>query len=129
MSLDVFPDAEAIVRTGLADALACGVYSSVPKSPSYPLVTVQRVGGLPAERHRLDSARIQIDVWGTSKSEAQDIAQQARTAVHQMEGSGFTDPVTGFITGVEDSLGLAFLPDPETARDRYTFGLTVHLHA
>lgn len=126
----MFPDAEAIVRKTLADALTpVKVYSSVPKTPTYPLVTVFRYGGTPSERHRLDTAGLQVDVWGTSQSEAQDIAQTARVAVHELEGQTVTDPVEGFVTGVEDALGLRRFDDPVTSRDRYVFAVWVYLHA
>lgn len=126
---DVFPDAEALVRKALDDAMSCGVYSSVPKNPTYPLITVLRYAGAPTERHRLDVAGLQIDVWGNSQSEAQDLAQQARVTIHEMEGNSFTDPVSGFVSGVTDALGLRRLTDPLTARDRYVFSVWIYLHS
>jgi len=94
---------------------------------------VLRFGGIPTNRLRLDFSRIQIDVWGTSKSEARDIAAEARAVVHAMEGESFTItggwPDDAFVTAVADDLGLLWLPDPDTARDRYTFGVALTLHA
>ena len=132
---DVFPDAEAacgyVMRT--AGVASARVYSSVPKTPVYPIVTMSRVGGIPRERHRLDRARIQVTAWGTSKSEAFDVANAARIALHRMEGTALTvaggAPVDAFVTGVEDDLGMFWSPDEETARDRYVFGVAVYLHA
>lgn len=126
---DVFPDSEAIVGTWLRDGgLAVGqrVYSSIPKTPTFPLITLRRIGGLPAEKHRLDRPMIQVDVWGTSKSEAQDIAQEARTRLHELEGQSVTGAV---VAGVADTLGMSFIPDPPTARDRYIFGVSLVVHA
>jgi len=122
-----FPDVEAMVRAALANAdIADGrVYSSIPARPTYPLVRVQRLGGLPAVERRLDRARIQIDAWGNNKSEAFDIAEAARLAVHEAEGTVYGQ-FDGFITGVEDELGMTFLPDPETNRDRYVFAVAVY---
>jgi hypothetical protein len=130
MAVDQFPDAEALVahaiRTGVAGSR---VYSSVPNDPTYPLVTVRRIGGTPMERHRWDEARIQIDVWGTSKSEAFDLAQAARQAAHAMEGvtysTGAGAPAAAFVSAVDDDLGLTFLPDTPTGRDRYIIGVAV----
>ena len=123
-----FPDAEALVSQGLRDAAIVGlderVYSSIPKSPTFPLVTVQRIGGLPLERHAYDRARIQVDVWGQTKTEAYYIAQAARVAIHRMEN---TAPTGAVISGVLDDLGLTWQPDPRTARDRYLFGVAVIL--
>jgi hypothetical protein len=132
-TVDVFPDAEALAGAVLRGDLACGVYSSIPKSPTFPLVTVFRIGGTPEERHRLDFASLQIDVWGTSKTEARDIAAEARSLLHGMEGQTYTlvggDPDDAAVTGVSDTLGLTWLPDPETYRDRYIFGVGLYLHA
>lgn len=130
---DIFPDAEALCAEALRDASISGldtrVYSSIPKDPTYSLATVKRLGGIPVERHRLDTANIQIDVWGTSKAAALDIAQEARTALHEMEGQSYTDPVNGFIAGVNDWTGLTWLPDTATNRDRYVFGVSLILHS
>lgn len=126
---DAFPDAEALVGDVLRAAslvVDTRVYSSIPKSPTFPLITLQRIGGTPVERHRLDQPRIQIDVWGTSKSEAHDIAQAARVAIHEMEGQTFA---TAYVSGVDDAFGLTWFPDPPTARDRYIFGVALTLHA
>lgn len=131
-----FVDAEAVISTALRtapliSALGTRVYSSIPKNPTYPLVTVKRIGGIPAERHALDRAQIQIDVWGDTKGSAHDVAAAARVKIHELEGTSFTmtDPaVTAFVTAVRDTIGLTWLPDVETARDRYMFAVTVYLH-
>lgn len=129
MAHDVFPDLEAIARNVIANAnitnLSTRVYSSVPKdyTRSQAIATVRRIGGVPAEKHRYDRANIQVDVWGTSKSVAQDIAQAARAALHDAENTRFTSPVSAYVAGVQDSLGLTWLPDPVTGQDRYTFGV------
>jgi hypothetical protein len=132
-TFDTFPDAEALASKVLRDASITGlstrVYSSIPNDPTWPLVTVKRIGGVPVERHRLDHPRIQIDVWGTSKSEALDIAQAARAALHAMEGQSYSSPVTGTVTAVRDDLGLTWSPDPVTNRDRYIFGVSLTTHA
>ncbi len=131
--VDVFPDAEALAGAALRAELDCGVYSSIPRTPTFPLVTLSRIGGIPAERHRLDFANLQIDVWGTSKTEARDIAAEARAALYGMEGQSYALndgwPDDAVVTGVADTLGLTWLPDPETARDRYLFGVGLYLHA
>lgn len=113
----------------LRTAGICGgrVYSSIPKDPTYPLATVIRIGGIPAEKHWLDTASLQIEVWGNNKAEARDAADAARIAIHTAEGT--TLPAQGgFISGVQDSLGLTFIPDPTTLRDRYLFGVVVTAH-
>lgn len=122
-----FPDIEAMAGKILRDAgVAAGrVYSSVPSNPTWPLVTFSRLGGIPAVERRLDRARIQIESWGTNKSEARLLAEAARKAIHSAEGTAVPS-FAGFITGVEDELGLTFLPDPPTGRDRYIFAVAIY---
>lgn len=127
-----FPDWEALAAQQLRDHIGGGVFSSVPKDPDYPLITVQRVGGTPVERHWVDRATIQIDVWGENKGQARDLADQARVALHNMEGvtyaREFGNVDDAFVNGVEDTLGLTWSPDPPTGRDRYIFGVDIYGH-
>lgn len=137
-SFNTLPDLEAVasvaLRTGSIGGLA-GVHSSIPaKSPVYPLITVQRLGGTPAVRRYLDRARIQVDVWGgnrkdgspISKSDILDISQAARVVLLEMEGESIHEPVDVFVSAVEDAMGLTWAPDPTTGRDRYTFSMWLY---
>lgn len=132
IDFQAFPDLEALVSEVLREELPSRVYSSIPADPVYPLMTVKRIGGLPAVAPRLDRSRLQIDVWGNNKSEARDLADSARVKVHQMEGQTYRvadgDVVDAVVTAVEDILGLTWLPDEATARDRYIFGVDVYAH-
>lgn len=127
----VFPDAEAAVSTALRTAgFRC--YSSIPKkAPQYPLIRIARVGGTPLDRHSHDVADLQLDVYGTTKSEARLYASQARTAVHGAESS--TVALTSgdaWISGVQDISGLMWLPDTSNVPiNRYVLNLRVFLHA
>jgi len=125
-----FPDSEAVVATAMAAANVCGrrIHSSIPATPTVPYAIVRRLGGVPVERHRIDQARIQIDVYGNTKAEARDQADAARLAVHALEGTT-SDVWNAAITAVDDEVGLTFLPDPDTNRDRYTFSVIVTLHS
>lgn len=123
-----FADAEALVSEELRDAnipdLARRVYSSVPASPTYPLVTVQRLGGIPPERRYLDAAYLQVEAWGNSKSQAHDIAADARVILLELEDRQLPEAVC---TAARDALGLTWMPDPETHRDRYVFAVRLYL--
>lgn len=139
---DEFPDAEAIVSKLIRDYLATyqspnethtgvGVHSSLPENARYPLIIVKRIGGEPQQRNRLDTAEMQFDVYGNNKSEARILAVKARIAVYEGEGTLVTvnPKISGFITGVQDNLGLSYLPDPTVpSKDRYTIGVRVFLH-
>ena len=128
-----FPDVEAIVaktlRTASIPNISTRVYSSIPRDPTFPLITVQRIGGIPAVREYMDAGNIQIDVWGGTKSEARDAAARARIVLLGLAGSAVTDPVAAWVSAVEDSLGLSWQPDQLTGRDRYLFGVSVYARA
>jgi hypothetical protein len=134
----VFPDLEAIssyvIRSAAIPGLI-GVYSSIPANPTYPLATVERLGGFPAVREGLDAPRIQVKIWGgapgdgagaPTKSTIQDIAQLARVALLRAEGQTFVTPVAATVTAVRDSLGITWSPDPTTKRDRYIFAMFLY---
>jgi hypothetical protein len=125
-------DVEAIVASVLRAAgitNLVGVYSSIPKDPTFPLITVQRIGGFSPVREYLDAANIQIDVWGGSKSEAFDIAARARLVLLGLAGTQVPSPVSAWVSAVEDSLGVTWQPDPSTGRDRYLFSVLVYARA
>lgn len=133
MTFDVMPDAEAVVSTLIRSTLGARAYSSIPRSPTYPLVLVRRYGGVPVTRMRLDSADIQIDVYGKSKSEARLLAQQVLTELKsQGEESATVTVSTGnaFVTGVTQIMGLTWMPDSSNVPiNRYVFSVRVFLHA
>lgn len=131
----VFPDAEAIATHVIREADiegVNGVYTSLPNNPDYAVVIAKSLPSRPAERHRLARARIQVEAWGNSKSEAHDIAQEARVALHEAEGQTFDvddgAPVDAFITGVDDVLAPGWMPDPVTNKDRYIFIVHLYVH-
>lgn len=135
---NTLPNLEAVASVALRSASIDGlqgVHSSVPSSPAYPLIIVQRLGGQPAVRQYLDQARIQVDVWGgargdgpgaPTKSDILDIAQEARTTLLELEGATINDPVSVFVSAVEDASGLSWLPDPASGRDRYVFSMWIY---
>lgn len=132
---DAFPDFESLASSIIRNALSGSrVYSSIPDKPTWPLIVVKRVGGSPIEAHSMDLAQIQVDVWGGSKSEARDLAVEARVALHLGECETYAVslpewPEAGFIAKVTDTTGLSWSPDPSTNRDRYVFGVSISGHS
>lgn len=124
------PDLEAVaaeaLRTAAITNLGTRVYSSIPRTPTFPLVTVQRIGGIAAVREYMDTANIQIDVWSENKSQGRDIAARARVVLLSLAGTTVTSPVSAWISAVEDTLGLSWQPDQLTGRDRYIFGVLIY---
>jgi len=135
MSVQLLPDVEAIVVAYLAahaDVMAlCDdrVYTEVPEGPTYPFITVFRVGGQPRPQPRwIDQAHLQIDAWGDdeaySREDTRDLCETAVAALHEL--NGVTD--LGVITAVEDVLGPRSLPDPETSFPRFEAEVLVTAH-
>jgi hypothetical protein len=127
---DTFPDLKAaairVLLNAGAGAAGNRVYSSLPTSPTWPLVLVKRIGGTPAHQAVLDRANLQIEVWGTSQKECFDIANSCRKSIIDARGSLIT--WTGgkaWVTDAYENLGPQDLPDPVTGRDRTIFGLVI----
>lgn len=137
-AFNIFPDAEQlaieILYASVSDAggpfesyLPVDVGTELPSEPTYPAIVVSRVGGVPTERHRLDHANIQFDVWADTKPAAHDVAQIARAVLHRAEGKIFSTP-SCVLTGVEDAFGLAWQFDTVSNQPRYTFAVYLTLH-
>jgi hypothetical protein len=152
---DIFPDAELLACTvlGAPNSYAeegWGPSADKPWGPYEPavgtavpanadfsrgVIVVARIGGIPVERHRVDTAMIQLDVWADTKSKASGIARRARQILHAAEGQTFTlgsdeddTNVDVVLTGTQDTLGLAWIFDPINIKPRYTFGVALTLH-
>lgn len=141
-TVDVLPDAERIARQWLAghalmSALVDGrVSTDSPANPTYPYLTVARIGGIPAVRFRLDTARVQVAGWGANRSSASRVARTARSVLHELEGEVVAyaedgEAVRAVVTAVTDDLGLGWQPDtirtPPTPR--FIFGVAIYAHA
>lgn len=134
---EALPDVEGGVRDYLRTAGVCSgrVYFGVPTgTPTYPLCTVQRVGGGddPSEAP-IDGALIQIDVWGrvdaaqhTDKAEARTAANAVRAALYAIRGKTALNASTiAYGAAVEADL---WAPDP-TDRARYSITALVTARA
>jgi hypothetical protein len=137
--LSVLPDVERILVAVLRaapeiQALAGGdpprVHTRLPEDPTFPLLRLQRVGGsLPFQRPAwLDAARVQFDSWADTKREARDLAATAEAVLLQTTGSQPPGGALGVITSIEESLGLQWLQEPDSARHRYLFEVRVYAH-
>jgi hypothetical protein len=135
VSVRLLPDIEAItvgyLSTHAEITVLCGdrVYTEAPEGPTYPFITVFRVGGQPRPRPRwLDQAHLQIDAWGDdgdfSREDTRDLCETAVAALHEL--NGVTD--LGVVTAVEDILGPRSLPDSETSFPRFEAEVLVTAH-
>lgn len=132
--VDVLPDVPKLTRawlltqTALTSLVGQRVSTRSPSTIVYPYVTLQRIGGIPSVHQRLDSARLQVDCWAETEGTASRVARVCRAALHAMEGYTTAEAVC---TGVEDDLGLTWLPDT-TRHDptpRFIFGVVIYAHA
>lgn len=124
------PDAEAVVTTAIRAGVVPPVSTTIPHDAEAPYVAVRRIGGAPVERHRLDAPEVQVDVYGPNKAESHDLAQAVRVAIHEAEGTTVTySDGAANVHGVDDAMGIAWLADPTTKRDRFTFTVRLYLSA
>lgn len=127
--VDLLPDVQRMTReyllhqTELTSLVGQRVFTT--SKGVFPEVKLQRIGGLPSIRQRLDSARIQVDCYGNTEGEASRTARIARMLLHRMAGYKST---LGVCTGVDDDLGIQWLPDTsrEQASPRFIFGVVIH---
>lgn len=133
-AVDVLPDVPKLTRawlltqTALTSLVSTRISTRSPSTIVYPYVTLQRIGGIPTVSQRLDSARLQVDCWADTEGTASRVARVCRAALHAMEGYTTADAA---VVGIEDDLGLSWLPDttrtPPTPR--FVFGVVIHAHA
>jgi hypothetical protein len=60
-----------------------GIYSELPRAPTFPAVRVWRVGGAPPHDRPLthDGPLIQLDAWGGTKAQASKLAEACRDRI------------------------------------------------
>lgn len=119
-------DIEGGVRThlrataGITALVGQRVYFGVPDDPTYPLITVQRIGGGddPGDAP-LDLPLLQIDVWGAgrNKAQARAVADAVRVWARSIRRATDLDgTTTAYGVTVESDI---WAPDPSD-RPRYT---------
>lgn len=103
------------------------VYTALPDDKTFPLVRIVRVGGAPKVSRPLyvDSAHLQIDVFGGSKATAFDTIDAVRQELAKMVDEDPVQPL-GVVCGVKFG-PLAYLPDESftPAKPRYVQDVTV----
>lgn len=134
MTVTLLPDVEALVsqflraQDEITDIVGDRVYTAIPKSPQFPLLRLQRVGGFPVTQQplHLDAPTLQFDAYGGSKADAQELAATARSVL-ALRLEGVHD--LGVVTGVRFG-SMSWLPDPDytPAKPRYVLDATVLLH-
>ena len=131
MPLAVMADAELVVVTYLKshdDVTALvgnRVITELPAAPIFPLLRVIRIGGLSPAPRRLDAAHLQVEAWAATQETARLVAATAQAALWEAGNATNNGAV---ITGVDNTLGLSWSPDPPSNRPRYLFSMYVYSH-
>lgn len=136
MAVELLPDAEQLVSAYLranADitaVVAQRVYTEIPNDPTFPLVRLTRVGGVPVTQRplHLDVATIQFDCYGGPKKTAQNIAQTIRAVLSAPAFIGGHAPL-GVVSAVNWGV-FAYVPDDTytPAKPRYVVDADIYLH-
>jgi hypothetical protein len=129
---ETFPDVEGAIRQYLRDDqtlvdLLNGrrIFFAVPDSPTWPLITVSRVGGGDlGDDSPLDVALISLDVWGDidaggrpRKIETTEVVNTMRSALQRIRGrTAVTADVDLFGVNVVSTV---YAPDPDNGRPHY----------
>ena len=86
--INVLPDAElAVIQYLRARSEVTALVSSdrittvLPPQPTYPHVTLMRLGGDSLAWGNIDESAVQIDVWGGSRYQCQRIARTIRACI------------------------------------------------
>lgn len=115
--LRTVPEITAIVGTR--------VYTAVPPAPVvWPLLRLERIGGTVEPLGWLSLGRLQVEAWADEKPDALDLARTALAVLLDLSGIRGE----GVVSVVRQDLPLLWLPDPDTNRARYLFGVAIYAH-
>lgn len=130
------PDAEALLSQFLraqdeiidvipSDLDGARVYTVIPEKPTWPIVLLRRIGGVPrvARPLVLDDVLIQVDAYGGTKKAAHDLVELVRSCIAaRIEGVHELGNVTGYSFG-----NLSWLPDNAYTPSRARYVADVEL--
>jgi hypothetical protein len=135
-TLEVMPDDELAVIQYLrslsqvtALVPSARITTELPMNPTYPAITVKRIGGLAANIRRIDEPAIQIDVYGPEdRHTCKQVARTVRAAIVAIANDTVSE---GVLVSATEEVGLQWLPDTELGvkpLPRYTARYRVLLH-
>jgi hypothetical protein len=122
----LLPDVEQLVSKYLRahvrveSALGDRVFTVFPKQATYPLLLIQRIGGIPPLSHPLivDEAQLQLDSYGGTKASAWTSLAVVLSALDELEGR--VDSALGYVSAVRQG-AIRYQPDDsfKSAKPRY----------
>jgi len=108
---------------------AAQMRTELPNKPTYPMLLIQRAGGITVDGHGLDEPAIQVDVVGAAgtKAAVKKIANTARGAILAIASDIVAEAV---LVSATEEVGPSWLPDtvPTPPLPRYTARYRVLLH-
>ena len=121
------PDAEGAIRSWLravgVGAAGDRIFFAIPDVPAdqgglvYPLVTLSRAGGGPADELPIDAPLMLFNVWADSKRDAAEAAAALIALLRMAAGSVRTDQMT--VDDVTTITGPVWQPDEDAHKARY----------
>lgn len=128
----VLPDVEkllvdwALAHDEVAAIFEDRIYTAVPKSPVFPLLQFQRIGGGPIDRVAwLDNPLVQVDVWGGAKV----TARAGMATVLALVASDLPGSHDLGVVGATSVGAMSWLPDTSfnPPKPRYTADVSIWL--
>lgn len=129
-----FPDTEAVVRAWIRSLdlpdVGGKVFFAIPKRPTFPLVSISRLGDRPDRYTPVDTALISCDVWCNDSHGGKNGAFKIAglLAAHLNDPAAYThtsDGVSTVIDGGDVTLGPLWRPDEEAHLARYVVDATI----
>jgi len=109
------------------------VWTRIPADPTWPLVTLERVGGTTVRPEHIDRPQIQYAAWGDLDDPDAEpatglLARTVQAVLHEQSGTDHSPD--GVICDVTDVLSPFWLPDTDSqpARPRWMGQVAVTVH-
>lgn len=113
--VNVLPDAELAViqylrsRTEVTALVpAERITTTLPSQPTYPVVLVQRIGGLAAAWQQIDEPALQVEVVGGSRYQCQQLARTVRACLLAIRNDTVAEAT--LVSGAEE-VAIQWMPD------------------
>lgn len=132
--VNVLPDAELALiqylkaRTEITALIpAARITTALPPQPTYPCVTVTRMGGSALVWQRIDEPDFQVEVWGGSRFECNTLARTVRACIMSIRNDTVS---AGVLVSAGEQVGMQWMPDdvtvPPTSRFVGRFSVLIH---